>query len=439
MTEEKNQLGKPSSGPQNEGIMSMAELLAQEKTTIPIIRAGDIIKGVVAKQSTNEILVDIGVKSEGIVDSKDLSRLAPEEIAQIRLGDTIYVYVLKGSDDDEDRAILSLSQAKAEQDWDEAERLFAANETIARTVIGHNKGGLIVEFGQLRGFLPGSQLVTGQSAGFNKPGRWNQMVSQQLSLRVIEVDRGRNRLILSERVVVDEFRQEEIQKKMEFLKGLSEGDVCDGRVTRLVDFGAFVDIGGCVDGLIHLSELAWARILHPKEILETGQEVKVYILGVDVEKQRVALSLKRLQNEPWDNVFEYYQINQIVDAVITKLTDFGAFARIDARIEGLIHISEITDKNITHPNQVIKEGDKIKIRIINIDPERRRMGLSIKQVEEQIDGLDLASKKTEAEEATETKEATETEEATEAEEATETKEATETEEATEIVEVLEDV
>jgi small subunit ribosomal protein S1 len=283
--------------------------------------------------------------------------------------------------------------------------------------------------------------VTGQTTGFNKPGRWNQMVNQQLSLRVIEVDRERNRLILSERVVVDEVRHEEIQKKIEFLKSLSESDICDGRITRLVDFGAFVDIGGNVDGLIHLSELAWARILHPKEVLEVGQDVKVYILSIDAEQQRVALSLKRLQDEPWKNVFEYYQINQITDAVITKLTDFGAFARIDARIEGLIHISEITNKNITHPNQVVKEGDEIKVRIINIDPERRRMGLSIKQVEEQVDGLELPSKKTSGKaKAKATVEATKTVEMAEEviAEATKTVEVAETVETTDIEETTEE-
>ncbi|MDM8520399.1 S1 RNA-binding domain-containing protein [Anaerolineales bacterium HSG6] len=387
MTEENNQLGTVSDdNPQDQEIMSMAELLAQQDATIPVIRTGDIIKGVVARKSSNEILVDIGAKSEGIVDSKDLSKLSAEELEQVRLGDTIYVYVLRGGDDDEDRAILSLSQAKAEQDWDEAERLFASSETIERNVIGHNKGGLIVEFGQLRGFLPGSQLITGQTTGgTNKPGRWNQMMGQELSLKIIEVDRERNRLILSERLVFEESRQEEEKNKVAFLEGLSEAQVCDGRVTRLVDFGAFVDIGGGIDGLIHLSELAWARILHPKEILKVNQEVKVYILGIDVEQKRVALSLKRLQPEPWEDVFEYYQIDQVVEAVITKLTDFGAFARIDARIEGLIHISEISKKNITHPNQVVNESDKLKVRIINIDPDRRRMGLSIKQVEDDSD------------------------------------------------------
>lgn len=387
MAEDNNQLGNnlPSTSQENQ-IMSMAELLAQEEGSMPIIKSGEIIKGVVARKSSSEILVDIGAKSEGVVDSKDLNKLTPEEVSQVRLGETIYVYVLRAADDEDDRAILSLSQAKAEQDWDEAEKLFSDGEIIERSVIGHNKGGLIVEFGQLRGFLPGSQLVTGQSGAPNKGSRWSQMMGKELRLKIIEVDREKNRLILSERLVVDANRKEEEKKKVAFLETLSVGEVREGTVTRLVDFGAFVDIGGGVDGLVHLSELAWARILHPKEVLAVGDEIQVYILNIDISQQRVALSIKRLQPEPWEDVFEHYQINQVLEAVVTKLTDFGAFARIDDRIEGLIHLSEISHKNITHPKQALSEGEKIKVKIINIDPDRRRMGLSIKQIEDVVDG-----------------------------------------------------
>jgi small subunit ribosomal protein S1 len=219
--------------------------------------------------------------------------------------------------------------------------------------------------------------VNAQFGGPNKPERWNQLMGEKLLLKIIEVDRDRNRLILSERAAAEEARK----NKASFMTELTEGDVRTGRVTSLADFGAFVDIGG-VDGLIHLSELAWTRISHPREVLKAGDEVKVYILSVDLDQQRVALSLKRLQPEPWSQVFDYYEINQVVDAVITKLTNFGAFARIDDRIEGLIHISELSDKNITHPREVVSEGQAVKVRIIHIDPDRRRMGLSMKQVEE---------------------------------------------------------
>ncbi len=378
--------------------MTMAELLAQEESLFRVIKPGDIIKGVVASKRSTEILIDVGAKSEGIVDPRDLENLSPEEIAEIKVGDKVPVYVLSAGGNEEDyRITLSLSQARIERDWDEAHRLFEAGEIIESQVIGHNKGGLIVNFGQVRGFVPGSQLANAQFGGPNRPDRWSQLTGETLQLKIIEVDRDRNRLILSERAAAEEARQEKEKEKAEFLEQLVEGDVCIGRVTSLANFGAFVDIGG-VDGLIHLSELAWTHISHPREVLKVGDEIEVYILSVDREQQRVALSLKRLEPEPWSRVFDYYEINQLVDAVITKLTNFGAFARIDDRIEGLIHISEITDKNITHPRQVVSEGQKVKVRIIHIDPERRRMGLSMKEIEGQEDWASYQEEVTEIKE-----------------------------------------
>jgi small subunit ribosomal protein S1 len=362
----------------------MADLLAQEESIIRTVRPGEIVKGVVARKRPTEILVDIGAKSEGIVEAKDLGNLSAEELAAIKVGDTIPVFVISVENDQEEAHILlSLSQARVEKDWEEAERLFAGGQVIESTVIGNNKGGLIVSFGQVRGFVPGSQLVNAQFSGPTKPDRWNQMMGEKLSLKIIEVDRERNRLILSERAAAEEARK----NKANLLADIKEGDVRTGRVTSLAEFGAFVDIGG-VDGLIHLSELAWTRVSHPREVLKVGEEVKVHVLSVDRDQQRVALSLKRLQPEPWGQVFEYYQINQVVDAVITKLTNFGAFARIDDRIEGLIHISEISHKNITHPREAIAEGQTVQVRIIHIDPDRRRMGLSMKQVEETENWVD---------------------------------------------------
>ncbi len=368
---------------EDDQLMSMAELLAQQEDTLDKIKPGRIVKGVVASKRPGEIFVDIGAKYEGLVEPRDLDNLTPEEVAAIKVGDTIPVYILKTqSDEDEQQILLSLSQARAEKDWDEAERLFKAEEILESTVIGNNKGGLIVSFGHVRGFVPGSQLISVQYGSANKADRWDQLTGDTLKLKIIEVDRERNRLILSERAAAEELRKEQAKEKAKLLEKLSEGDVCQGRVTSLADFGAFVDIGG-IDGLIHLSELAWTHVSHPNEVLKVGDAVDVYIFNIEHKQQRVALSLKRLQPEPWSQVFDYYQINQIVDAVITKLTNFGAFARIDNRIEGLIHISEISDKNITHPREILSEDQEVKVRIIHIDPERRRMGLSLKQVEDQ--------------------------------------------------------
>lgn len=391
-------------------MMSMAELLAQEENLIKEVRPGEIVKGVVARKRPGEILVDVGAKSEGVVDPKDLANLSQEELAEIKVGDTIPVYVISIENDQEETYILlSLSQARVEKDWEAAERLFASGEVVESTVIGSNKGGLIVNFGQVRGFVPGSQLINAQFSGVNKPDRWNQLMGEKLYLKIIEVDRTRNRLILSERAAAEEARK----NKANLLVDLKEGEVRTGRVTSLADFGAFVDIGG-VDGLIHLSELAWTRVAHPRELVKVGEELKVYILSIDHEQQRVALSLKRLQPEPWSQVFNYYEINQVVDAVITKLTNFGAFARIDDRIEGLIHISEISNKNITHPREVLSEGQAVKVRIIHIDPDRRRMGLSMKQVEDKENWADYQAEQTESHTADDQPNVSETQEKIEA-------------------------
>jgi len=373
----------------------MAELLAQEEDFFRVLESGEIVKGVVASKRSGEILVDVGAKSEGIVDPKDMANLSEEELAEIRLGNTISVYVLSTQTDEEGhRIMLSITRARIEKDWDEAERLYEAQESIESEVIGNNKGGLIVNFGQVRGFVPGSQLVNTQYGGHSRPDRWNQLTGETLKLKIIEVDRNRNRLILSERAAADEIREEREKEKDEFLADLVEGEVRPGRVTSLANFGAFVDIGG-VDGLIHLSELAWTHVSNPGEVLNVGDEIDVYILNVDRDKKRVALSLKRLEPEPWSQVFDYYEINQVVNAVITKLTNFGAFARIDDRIEGLIHISEISDRNIAHPREVLAEGQEVNVRIIHIDPERRRMGLSMKEVDAQENWAEYQEESTE--------------------------------------------
>lgn len=375
MADEHNHSGKSNSVSSDENHMTMAELLDQEESFFRVLQPGDIVKGVVASKRSSEILVDVGAKSEGIVNSKDLENLSSEEIAEIRVGDEIPVFVVS-VEGEEDHINLSISQARIEKDWERAKQLFAEGETVESTVIGNNKGGLIVNFGQIRGFVPGSQLANNQY-GAQRPGRWNQLTGEQLRLKIIEVDRDRNRLIFSERAVAEENEQE----KEKFLDKLEEGETRKGRVTSLANFGAFVDIGG-IDGLIHLSELAWTRISHPNEIVKVGDEIEVYILNVDNEQKRVALSLKRLQPEPWTEVFKYYEINQVTDAVVTNITDFGAFARIDNRIEGLIHISELADRNVNHPREIVSEGQEVRVRIIHIDPDRQRMGLSLKQVDE---------------------------------------------------------
>jgi len=302
---------------------------------------------------------------------------------KLKVGDEVPVYVLN-PEDKNGNTILSLSRAQLEKDWQTAQKLFEAGECFETTVSGYNKGGLIVRLGKVRGFVPASQLVPpsqkAQEAPQSNEERWARMVGQPLRLKIIELDRRRNRLILSERAAMREWRK---QQKEKLLNELQEGDIVRGRVSSLCNFGAFIDLGG-TDGLVHLSELSWERVSHSKEVLRVGEEVDVYVLNVDREKRRIGLSIKRLQPEPWSLVSEKYAVGQLVQGTITKLTDFGAFARLDNdEIEGLIHISELSKDPITHPKEVVREGDVVTLRIIRIDANRRRIGLSLKRVAEE--------------------------------------------------------
>ena len=359
---------------------SMAEML-EEYLSCQRLERGSIIPGTVVRIGSNEIIVDVGAKCEGIVPERDLERLTPDDRKAIHVGDEVMVYVLNTGDTGDD-IILSLSRAQIVQDWHEAQRLFESQETIESQIASANKGGVIVQVGRLRGFVPGSQLDAMRSdvrsASPDENSRWTALIGETLHLKVIEVDRERNRLILSERAAVRDWRK---SQRESLLRELTEGDVRQGRVINLADFGAFVDIGG-IDGLVHLSELSWERIAHPREVLDVGQKVEVYVLGVDRERQRVALSLKRLQADPWESIEERYQEGQLVEGVITRLTKWGAFASIvgDDAIEGLIHVSELDDGHVVHPRDVIQPGQAVTLRVIGVDGSRHRMALSLKRV-----------------------------------------------------------
>ena len=338
---------------------------------------GDIRQGVIVDKRSGEWLVDIGFKSEGIVSSKDLDRLG-DEFNGLTIGDEVPVYVMR--EDREGNLMLSISKAKAEEDWIRAEQLLESQETDEGMISGYNRGGVIIKIGQVRGFVPASQLSSEsqsqQRTDVDPEERWSRLVGMTLRYKVIDLDRRRNRLILSERLEMREWRQEQKEK---LLKSLQEGSTVEGVVSSLADFGAFVNLGGA-DGLIHLSELSWGRVNHPSEVVQIGQTVKVYVLSVDMERKRIGLSLRRLQPEPWETVSEKYAVGQIVRGVITKLVNFGAFARLENdAVEGLIHISELADRRIAHPREVVSEGEEFDLRIIRIDIERRRMGLSLKQ------------------------------------------------------------
>lgn len=354
----------------------MALLLEEIEQTLHEPRIGDIRDGIIVEKRSNELLIDIGFKSEGLVNGREIDRIK-DTMETIEIGDKIPVFILREEGDGSIQ--LSISRAQAEKDWQLAEELMANQDIFEGEVTTHNRGGVIVKFGQVRGFVPASQLV---SKGSNAPAdaseeeRWAHMVNENLMLKVIDIDRKRNRLILSERLAMREYRR---KQKEELLSSLKEGDVFDGVITSIADFGAFVNLGGA-DGLIHLSELSWNRVYHPSEIVSVGDEIKVQILNIDMERKRIGLSMRRLQPQPWDVVHDNYAVGQVVRGKITKLVNFGAFARLETDgLEGLIHISELSDNRVGHPKEIVTEGEEYDLRIIRIDTDKRRMGLSLKQ------------------------------------------------------------
>jgi len=349
----------------------------EDALTFRRLKTGDIIKGEIVSVSPTEVLVDVGAKSEGLVPAKELERLGREGLDDLKIGDTVAVYVVRAEDRD-GNLILSIRRAEEESDWIRAQELFEASEAFQTQVAGFNKGGLIVRLGRLRGFVPASQLGS-RHRGSDKlqpEERWARLVGDDIQVKVIELNRRRKRLILSERAAM---RQRREARREELLENLRAGEVRKGIVSSLADFGAFVDLGGA-DGLIHLSELSWNRSAKPGDVLEVGQEIEVYVLNVDQERKRIGLSLKRLEPEPWTTVESRYYVGQLVEGIITRLTSFGAFALVNDEVEGLIHISEMSEGRINHPQEVVHEGERHVIRIIRIDAKRRRMGLSLRRV-----------------------------------------------------------
>jgi small subunit ribosomal protein S1 len=372
-------------------------VLMEDALTFRRLKQGDIVDGEIVSVTPTEVLVNVGGKSEGVVPSKELERLGREGLEQIKVGEIVPVYVVRPEDRD-GNVILSIRRAEEEGDWRHAQTQFEAGESFETQVAGFNKGGLIVRLGRLRGFVPASQLSRDHQGSDNQQPeeRWARLVGAPIYVKVIELNRKRKRLILSERAAVRRVREEQKDK---LLDDLRVGEVRCGTVSSLTDFGAFVDLGGA-DGLIHLSELSWNRSARPQDVLRVGQEVEVYILSVDRDKKRIALSRKRLEPEPWATVESRYHVGQLVEGTITRLATFGAFALIDAEIEGLIHVSELSDSRINHPKDVVRVGDKHVMRIIRIDPDRRRMGLSLKRVTDpQYAELDWRAELAEAEAA----------------------------------------
>jgi small subunit ribosomal protein S1 len=359
---------------------SMESLLEQEELDIDFPQRGEIRKGTIVSISADEVLISVGAKSEGIIPRKELEQIDPTELEKLSEGETISVYVVT-PEDSQGNLLLSYVRALEEKDWQRAEDLLESGEVFEGEIEGYNKGGLIVPLGLLRGFVPSSQVSLSRRMAYRGKSpdqRWGKMVGEPIATRVIEVDRSRRRLILSERAALQEARE---LLKERLLDELEVGDVRDGRVTSLADFGAFVNINGA-DGLVHLTELSWERVNNPGEVLKVGQDVRVKVIEIDHDRKRIGLSIRQLQEDPWPDKIAGLKVGQLVEGEIVRLVKFGAFARlVDYDVEGLIHISELSEDRIEHPKEILQEGDVQPLRVINIDEDRRRIGLSVRKVD----------------------------------------------------------
>ena len=344
-------------------------------------RRGQMRKGMILRLEERGAIVDVGLKRDGFVPQRDIERLGEEAASQLEPGQEVMARIVRPRDRDGD-LILSLYQARQEKDWTKAKELLESDQVWQDKVIDYNRGGLLVKFGHIRGFVPASHLWA--LDGRHLPADQRQIklqayVGQELSLKAIEVDRDRHRLILSERLARRQLRRQKMER---LLDELLEGQVVRGTVTRLVDFGAFVDLGGA-DGLIHLSELAWRRVQRPEEVVQVGDQVDVYVLRLGRQRKRISLSLKRLQPSPWDLIDETYTEGQLVSGVVTNVVGFGAFVLLDVGVEGLIHVSELADPPPSEPREVVQRGDELVLRILRIDLLCHRIGLSLKRVSAQ--------------------------------------------------------
>ncbi len=355
-------------------IGSAEDFLAAIDATIKYFNDGDIVDGTIVKVDRDEVLLDIGYKTEGVIPSRELSikhDVDPGDV--VAVGDKVEALVLQ-KEDKEGRLILSKKRAQYERAWGTIEKVKEEDGIVTGTVIEVVKGGLIVDIG-LRGFLPAS-LVEMRRVRDLQP-----YVGRELEAKIIELDKNRNNVVLSRRAWLEQTQSEVRQS---FLTQLQKGQVRPGVVSSIVNFGAFVDLGG-VDGLVHVSELSWKHIDHPSEVVEVGQEVTVEVLDVDMERERVSLSLKATLEDPWQQFARTHQMGQIVPGKVTKLVPFGAFVRVDEGIEGLVHISELAERHVEIPEQVVQVGDDVMVKIIDIDLDRRRISLSLKQANEGVD------------------------------------------------------
>ena len=364
---------------------TMEELLAEQDSDIKSFKHGDVVEGQVVRIDKDEILVDIGAKSEGVVSNRELFGRHGEGQPALAIGDTVLVYVLQ-PESPEGHVVLSLRRAGLERKWRAMQEQFEAGVIIEAPVIDHNKGGLIVDCG-IRGFVPISQIVDFPRRPQNDQPRdaaqeiaekLQPFVGRKLRLKILEVNRKANRLILSEKVALYEERRE---KRDELFSSLQVGQKVTGTVRSIAPFGVFIDLGG-IDGLVHKSELSWNKVNNPEAGYHVGEEVEAEVIDINHERGRISLSIRRLQPDPWHSTVADFNVGDVIDGTVTKLVNFGAFVRVRDGLEGLIHISELSHQRVAHPGDVVHEGQQLKLKIISLDSERHRLGLSLKQAEE---------------------------------------------------------
>jgi small subunit ribosomal protein S1 len=365
--------------------LTMEELLAEQDSDIKSFKHGDVVEGSVVRIDKDEILVDIGAKSEGVVSNRELYGRHAEAAPALNVGDVVLVYVLQ-PESQEGHVVLSLRRAGLERKWRAMQEQFEAGLIIEAPVIDHNKGGLIVDCG-IRGFVPISQIVDFPRRPQNDQPRdaaqeiaekLQPFVGRKLRLKILEVNRKANRLILSEKVALYEERRE---KRDELFSSLQVGQKVTGTVRSIAPFGVFIDLGG-IDGLVHKSELSWNKVNNPEAGYKVGEEVEAEVIDINHERGRISLSIRRLQPDPWHSTVADYNVGDIIEGTVTKLVNFGAFVRVRDGLEGLIHISELSHQRVAHPGDVVHEGQTLKLKIISLDSERHRLGLSLKQAEE---------------------------------------------------------
>lgn len=352
----------------------MASLLEQHDFERP--RVGDIRTALIVAKSSQGLIVDLGTKRDGIIQPSDLDKVTAQEREALTIGEEISVYIT--STEEQDKLLVSYHLARVNEDWVRAQDLIDSGEVVEITITGHNRGGALAAFGGLQGFIPASHLSFLKSGMSNEERQEKMRAShgQTIPVKVIEVDRRRRRLVLSHREAMRVWQEEQ---RRELLKSLSEGDVVRGKVSGWRDFGVFVDLGGA-DGLVHVSELAWHRVNHPREVVSMGEELEVSVLKVDKKRERISLSRKRLLTNPWTEVETKYSVGQLVEGRINRIVDYGAFVEIEPGVEGLLHTSQISQAHVADPREVLNEEETHLLRIVSIDADRQRMGLSLKAV-----------------------------------------------------------